>query len=48
MIKRFLNNPMFSNSLFSLLGQASFLLSNFLLFIILLQQFSQVAFGIWG
>lgn len=48
MIKRFIQNPMLSNSMYSLLGQASFLLSNFLLFVILLQQFSQAAFGIWG
>jgi lipopolysaccharide exporter len=30
------------------LGQVSFLLSNFFLFIVLLQQFSQATFGVWG
>jgi lipopolysaccharide exporter len=48
MMKRLLSNQMLMNSAFSLLGQVSFLLSNFLLFIVLLQQFSQAAFGVWG
>ncbi|MFT6970893.1 MAG: lipopolysaccharide exporter [Roseivirga sp.] len=48
MMKRLLSNQMLTNSTFSLLGQVSFLLSNFFLFIVLLQQFSQATFGVWG
>ena len=48
MLKSLKNSAMFSNSLYSIAGQASFLVSNFLLFIVLLKEFPQEAVGVWA
>lgn len=47
-MKRAMINHLKSNSAFSLYGQATFLMANFLLFLVLIKSVDSAAFGIWA
>ncbi|MEP0712714.1 MAG: oligosaccharide flippase family protein, partial [Algoriphagus sp.] len=47
-MKKFLKSKAFSGTVMALGGQAAFLLSNMILFLIVVREFSQEEFGVWG